>query len=121
MPAGAVHCARPGPLGNPFHWRDHGAGLAVEFFRAWLDDELADSALDLMPEVWARDRQRLLDRIPVLRGHDLACWCALCDRHRDGRPVDEPCADCAPCHADVLLERANRRPGHDPGAPETRR
>jgi hypothetical protein len=33
-----------------------------------------------------------------LRGHDLACWCPLVDAQ--GRPV--------PCHADVLLELANR-------------
>ena len=42
-----------------------------------------------------------------LRGHDLACWCPLCDAHRDGLPLGVTCADCAPCHADVLLELAN--------------
>ena len=39
-----------------------------------------------------RQRAALLARLPELRGHDLACWCPL-----DG-----------PCHADVLLELANR-------------
>jgi hypothetical protein len=35
---------------------------------------------------------RLVASIPDLRGKNLACWC----------PLD------APCHADVLLELANR-------------
>ena len=33
-----------------------------------------------------------------LRGKNLACWCPLTDK--DGNPV--------PCHADVLLELANK-------------
>lgn len=37
-------------------------------------------------------RARLIAALPRLRGHDLACWCAL-DRR---------------CHADILLEIANR-------------
>ncbi len=43
----------------------------------------------------------------AMAGLDLACWCPLCEAHGDGRPADTPCADCPPCHADVLLERAN--------------
>jgi len=39
--------------------------------------------------VW---RHTLLKRLPELRGKNLACWC----------PLDQP------CHADVLLELANR-------------
>ena len=42
-----------------------------------------------------------------LRGKDLACWCHLCDAHKDGKPLGVECADCAPCHVDVLLEIAN--------------
>lgn len=42
-----------------------------------------------------------------LRGIDLACWCKLCAKHKAGRPWEEHCADCPPCHADVLLEIAN--------------
>lgn len=37
-------------------------------------------------------RTRLIKRLPELRGKNLACWC----------PLDQP------CHADVLLELANR-------------
>lgn len=44
----------------------------------------------------------------VLRGKNLACWCGLCDRHKDGKPFDETCTDCQPCHADPLGRLANR-------------
>lgn len=38
------------------------------------------------------DKAFFMDRVAELRGKNLACWCAL----------------DAPCHADVLLEIANR-------------
>jgi hypothetical protein len=40
-------------------------------------------------------------------GHNLSCWCRLCPKHKDGKPLNECCADCAPCHADVLGELSN--------------
>lgn len=43
----------------------------------------------------------------VLRGHDLMCWCALCPRHADGKEFGVECADCPPCHADMLGVWAN--------------
>ncbi len=43
----------------------------------------------------------------VLKGRNLACWCHLCAAHKDGRPLGVVCMQCAPCHADVLLEVAN--------------
>lgn len=47
----------------------------------------------------------------LLGGRNLACWCQLCPKHRDkGLPAHEKCADCAPCHADVLLGIANAKP-----------
>ena len=49
-----------------------------------------------------------------LRGKNLACWCRLCDAHKDGKPLGEKCHDCDPCHADVLLEIANRPFRGDP-------
>lgn len=41
-----------------------------------------------------QEPERYLARLEQLRGKNLACWCAL----------------DAPCHADVLLEFANRSP-----------
>ena len=83
MPSGAIYVGRPTKWGNP---------------------RVVNTEQNLTRErVVALYRQALLDGIlPVsvvdvqreLRGKDLVCWC---------RP-DQP------CHADVLLEIANRQP-----------
>lgn len=88
---GAVKVDRSTKWGNPFKVGDPASGMtrgpvirsnamAVELFRA---------------AILAR-RWGLVDfgpgEIAQLRGHDLACWCKLGE----------------PCHADVLLELANR-------------
>jgi hypothetical protein len=75
---------------------------AVFTFRTWLQkDKIAD---DLLPVELTLDGQRrrderlavrrdlILSRLPSLRGKHLGCWC---------QPG-------SPCHADVLLELANR-------------
>jgi Domain of unknown function (DUF4326) len=77
-PEGAIVVARPSRYGNPYVI---GGGVsraeAIDRFRtALLAGRLAVSVEDVRRE---------------LRGHDLACWCAL----------DQP------CHADVLLDVAN--------------
>lgn len=59
--------------------RCHDAETAVAWYRHW-------AWLALEPE-----------KVALLRGLDLACWCPLVDSA--GNPV--------PCHADVLLEIAN--------------
>lgn len=45
----------------------------------------------------------------VLCGVNLACWCRLCPRHDalGGKPLDERCSDCQPCHVDPLGVIAN--------------
>jgi len=77
----AVIVARPTKWGNPYHGDSEGRrnnGLVTGLFALYL----------------ARPEQA--DKVVAikteLRGQDLACWC----------PLDEP------CHADVLLEIANR-------------
>ena len=89
MPPNTVSVARPTKWGNPypvrssrrFHPKEPGStpAQAVEAFRAWMAENLAANAFT---------RQALEE----LRGKNLACWC---------KPG-------APCHADVLLELANR-------------
>ena len=82
MPDGAVYVGRPTRWGNP-----------------WVvSRQPGDGGMD-RAEAAARYRQRLLsdpgllaDARRLLAGHDLVCWC----------PEEEP------CHADVLLELANR-------------
>jgi hypothetical protein len=81
-PPDAVVVARPSRWGNPFTAEDAGSrAAALVAFRTRLAGP---------PEVrhYPSDEEIRAE----LRGRDLACWCPL-----DG-----------PCHADVLLEIANR-------------
>jgi hypothetical protein len=98
MPAGAVYVGRPSPWGNPFlseraiSWGfaanpEAARRVCTEAFRSWIGGSDKWWTGDGSREARARLRQRL----PELRGKDLACWC----------PLEEP------CHADVLLELAN--------------
>ena len=94
MPPNTVSVCRPGKFGNPFRVgrnRVHGKGaacvqepienaaIAVQFFREML----------LIPD---RNYPSDAKIVEMLRGRNLACFCAL----------DQP------CHADVLLEIANK-------------
>jgi len=82
MPPNTITVARPGPWGNPFRVGDVGPGGGVIASR--------DEAVALYREHVTGPPEG--HAYVELAGHDLACWCSL-----DG-----------PCHADVLLERANR-------------
>lgn len=88
MPENTVSVGRPSKWGNPFavgvsgplgRKADNRAG-AVGFFRQMMEDPELRAAAGYPSE------------LTPLRGMNLACWCSL-----DG-----------PCHADVLLELANR-------------
>lgn len=80
MPENTVSVTRPGMWGNWAAWR---LGLthgeaAVAAFREWVETEAS----------YAWKGRAAID----LRGKNLACWCKVGE----------------PCHADVLLELANR-------------
>ena len=83
LPAGTVCVTRPGKWGNLFAVGAPGIETdadAVRLYREWLGNT---------PEgrtVAARARREL-------RGRNLACWCKI----------------GSPCHAEVLLEIANRK------------
>ena len=101
MPENTVSVARPTIFGNPFRreaaieseyateatWR----AFVVECFSDWMSPTQQGRDWWQGPQ---SDRQKsaILAGLPKLRGKNLACWCAL----------------DAPCHADVLLELANR-------------
>lgn len=97
MPPNTVYVGRPSVFGNPFRWQ-----AAREVGYIGTDDELRRFAVRVFRE-WLTDNRRyghgqegslyeLMRRLNELRGKNLACWC----------PLDRP------CHADVLLEIANR-------------
>jgi hypothetical protein len=121
----AVNVARPTKWGNPFDFRKSDCcWIALSFgcradrpgrqeasvraFRAWIDppDGKRTASLTLQvrlgneqtsvaigAEISAGAAPSLDDLRAALRGRNLACWCKAGD----------------PCHADVLLEMANRR------------
>lgn len=104
MPPNTVVVARPGPLGNPltiknaieagYARKDDPEGarrFVAECFRDWLLQTPGEREWWSGPESDKR-RKIICERIPDLRGKNLACWC----------PVGSP------CHADVLLDIANR-------------
>lgn len=125
MPEGAVYVGRGSRWGNPYAWKAQRAYPEPYY----LDGEMRDA--DDMRRIPDAERRRrsvvyfedMLRRAPIgdgtwgqvgetaystirreLAGKDLACWCPLEDEH--GNRV--------PCHADVLLEIANRpQPGAD--------
>lgn len=97
MPPNTVYVGRPTCFGNPFTERDcREAGYTgdirqrcVDAFRAFMGPHWREN--------WQGDeaenyRGRLLSKLESLRGKNLACWCKIGDA----------------CHADVLLEIANR-------------
>lgn len=89
LPSNTVCVSRPSPWGNPFPVQfGRGPAAAVEQFRAFIEHDQSTLAC------WMRDN------LGALRGKNLACWCPL--TNKVGDPV--------PCHADVLLELANREP-----------
>ncbi|RWC93861.1 MAG: DUF4326 domain-containing protein, partial [Mesorhizobium sp.] len=77
---------------NPFIVGKHGdAAYCVDLYKALLAGLLRVGS-DPTIEALERTRQFVADNVSELTGKNLACWC---------KPG-------APCHADVLLEIANR-------------
>ena len=100
MPEGAIYVGRPSRWENPFTVALMGQQGAVDAFVVhlatyfgWRGRAIARAFHPLPVE-----STEFRDWLAPLRGHDLACWCPLEDEH--GNRV--------PCHADVLLELANR-------------
>ena len=87
LPPNTRSVSRPGPFGNPYRVQDaeaagyrNPAAWCVVLFAEWLEGR--------HPQFVPGAREKLLARLPELRGKNLGCWCEL----------------AAPCHADVLLE-----------------
>lgn len=78
MPENTVYVGRGSKWGNPYTIAKYGRNCSIALFETYL---LAGQ-LDVTVEDVKRE----------LKGKNLACWC----------PLDKP------CHADVLLEIANK-------------
>lgn len=102
MPPNTVKVTRPLIFGNPFVHPDPAEAVAA--YRKLCEGgtkvfEIAPDGLMFAPRIhpnsthWAFAEWMREEGLPALRGKNLACWC----------PLD------APCHADVLLDLANRQ------------
>lgn len=92
MPPNTVSVCRPGPWGNPFPvTEERTAHQCVEAFRGVIQGKIY-VCFDAENGSQSRLREQVRNHIQDLRGKNLACWC----------PIGQP------CHADVLLEIANK-------------
>jgi len=87
----AVNVARPGFWGNPFVVNSKAVSGKHVFGATYQAVPSPAEAVARFREWLPRSADRMA-RIEQLRGRNLACWC---------RPGE-------PCHADILLEIANR-------------
>ena len=111
MPENTVRVARPGPYGNKFaighHYRRGGlqiprmwlSAIYIEAFDGYQDDSYTTIRSSAEAVEWFTWYLQTLSRdslerqyLAPLRGKNLACWCAI----------------GSPCHADILLELANK-------------
>lgn len=81
MPENAVYVGRPSKYGNEYDYKTLGREVAVARFRHDMERHMDANTF-------------MAKNIRLLRGKHLVCWCPL---H-------------ALCHADVLLELANKEP-----------
>jgi Domain of unknown function (DUF4326) len=108
LPENAVKVDRSTLWGNPFVVGQHGdAERCVSLFRLMAQGLVPISFGREMYDDASTHHAFICENIQQLRGKDLACWCKLCLDHKNGKPSDLWCAECKPCHADVLLEIAN--------------
>lgn len=93
MPPNTVSVARPHRWGNPFAiGMSYGAaGPNGEWHRSVTITDRATAVAEYRRAI-EMGHPAIPSDLSPLRGMNLACWC----------PLDEP------CHADVLLELANR-------------
>ena len=93
MPAGAVYVGRGSKWGNPFVvGRDGTRAECVDLYRKLLAGLICLTRTANIDEQ-RRALRHAANHLGDLKGKNLACWCRV-----DGKP----------CHADVLLEIANR-------------
>ncbi len=88
MPKNTIYVGRPGKWGNPISVADYSnpCSLSKEILQSYARDDFMAMLLTGELDYGVTEIRK------ELRGKNLACWCRL----------DEP------CHADILLELANK-------------
>jgi Domain of unknown function (DUF4326) len=97
MPSNTRKVDRSTVFGNPFDSVKYGVDDAVNMYRAWLTGAITDGEIEgrypaLVAKHLIARRRRVLASLHELRGKNLACWCSSSQA----------------CHADLLLDLANR-------------
>lgn len=96
MPPNTVKVSRPGKWGNPFRIGETVQRFSKEKICETIHIGDAATAVSLFRDYYeaafARHPELMCPAFNEIRGKNLACWCAL----------------DAPCHADVLLDLANK-------------
>jgi|SRR6185369_3902798 len=90
MPPNTVYVGRPTKWGNPYRIGNPSLGGTIAFIP--INQVTLEGVLDAYRDYMSRCRWLIEEHGHELRGKDLACWC------KEGEP----------CHADILLELANR-------------
>lgn len=99
MPANTVYVGRPTKFGNPFEvGKQNPYGTITKDIRHSCVIYLGFAPQNAKLIASAREE---------LKGANLACFCGLCDLHKDGLPMGNNCPYCQRCHADILLRLAN--------------
>lgn len=99
MPENTISCTRPSRFANPYKIGDPDP----HFLKHPMSREAVISRYDQ----WLKELQftgRLRVFLYPLRDKNLACYCKLCRRHKDGKPLGELCLQCLACHVDVLAK-----------------
>lgn len=94
LPDNTVYVGRPTKWGNPFKIGDkYSPALEVSTdLRVWILCENNKMAVDIFRK-WVDTQPEYIEQVKTeLKGKNLACFCSL----------DQP------CHADILLELANK-------------
>ena len=98
LPPNTLKVDWAGIFSNPFSVKQYGRERAVSMHREWLLGEMTEAHINAKwPMVIAghllHRRVAVLNGLQILSGKNLGCWCP---------------EDGGPCHADVLIELANR-------------
>lgn len=98
LPPNTARVDRSGIFGNPFSVEQYGQEGAVSLHRSWLLGEMTEERIKskwppLIASHLLHRRVAVLNALKTLRGKNLACWCP---------------EDGGACHANLLLELANK-------------
>lgn len=101
-----VCCTRPNRFCNPF-----APGKTVEGFCAINADDSLERYRSWIHELNQSSLRTAI--VCELRFAHLACYCKLCEKHANGKPLNVACPDCKPCHVDCIGEILYGKPESD--------